>query len=142
MNNDSTIQLGITGMTCASCVGRVEKALRKVDGVEDATVNLATEAATVRAPGLPLAQLVEAVERAGYGVAAEDVRLSIEGMTCASCVGRVEKALRKVPGVLSASVNLATESAHARVLAGTPVSALRAAVVKAGYRVREDAPQR
>ena len=141
MTTDSTIQLGITGMTCASCVGRVEKALRKVDGVEDATVNLATEAATVRAPGLPLAQLVEAVERAGYGVAGDEVRLSIEGMTCASCVGRVEKALRKVPGVLSASVNLATESAHARVLAGTPVSALRAAVVKAGYRVREDAPQ-
>ena len=139
MSTDSTLQLGITGMTCASCAGRVEKALRKLDGVEEASVNLATEVASVRAPGLPLAQLVQAVERAGYGVAADETHLAIEGMTCASCVGRVEKALGKVPGVLSASVNLATETALVRHLASTPVSALQAAVVKAGYRVREEA---
>ena len=141
MTTDSTIQLGITGMTCASCAGRVEKALRKLDGVEEASVNLATEVASVSAPGLPLAQLVQAVERAGYGVAADETHLAIEGMTCASCVGRVEKALGKVPGVLSASVNLATETAQVRHLASTPVSALQAAVVKAGYRVREEATQ-
>ena len=139
MSTDSTFQLGITGMTCASCAGRVEKALRKLDGVEDASVNLATEVASVCAPGLPLAQLVQAVERSGYGVAADETQLAIEGMTCASCVGRVEKALGNLPGVLSASVKLATETAQVRHLASTPVSALQAAVVRAGYRVREEA---
>ncbi|MEO8847674.1 MAG: heavy metal translocating P-type ATPase [Casimicrobiaceae bacterium] len=107
------IRLGIRGMTCASCVGRVETALRVVPGVSAATVNLATERATVRAsastaPG----DLVAAVERAGYEVSTEDITLKIGGMTCASCVNRVEKAIAKVPGVISVSVNLATEQAR------------------------------
>ncbi|MEQ1411727.1 heavy metal translocating P-type ATPase [Acinetobacter indicus] len=127
--------LSIQGMTCASCVGRVEKALKKVDGVEQANVNLATEQAVVES-SVPLdrAALVKAVERAGYDVVvAAPIELSIDGMTCASCVARVEKALKKVPGVQQANVNLATEQAW--VEADTTVSAdkLIQAIRKAGY---------
>jgi Cu+-exporting ATPase len=123
----------VDGMTCASCVGRVEKALLKVPGVESASINLATEKATVRARrDMPFDTLAAAVEKAGYEVPADSVSLSISGMTCASCVGRVEKALKKVPGVTAASVNLATEKAQVTAL-GVPVAALIAAVEKAGY---------
>ncbi|WP_168390968.1 heavy metal translocating P-type ATPase [Acinetobacter indicus] len=127
--------LSIQGMTCASCVGRVEKALKKVDGVEQANVNLATEQAVVESSApLDRAALVKAIERAGYDVVvAAPIELSIDGMTCASCVARVEKALKKVPGVQQANVNLATEQAW--VEADTTVSAdkLIQAIHKAGY---------
>jgi Cu+-exporting ATPase len=123
----------VEGMTCASCVARVEKALKAVPGVTGATVNLATEKATVHAnPTLDFAALSAAVEKAGYDVPGETVSLSISGMTCASCVGRVEKALKKVPGVTEASVNLATEKAQVTMV-GVPLQALIAAVEKAGY---------
>ncbi len=128
------LRLPIAGMTCASCVARVEKALAAVPGVQSASVNLATEAATVkRAPSVTIDALAKAVERAGYEIAHEELDLAIRGMTCASCVGRVEKALAKVPGVLSASVNLATERAHVVAVAGTGIDSLRAAVDAAGY---------
>ncbi|UNW08786.1 MULTISPECIES: heavy metal translocating P-type ATPase [Acinetobacter] len=127
--------LSIQGMTCASCVGRVEKALKKVDGVEQANVNLATEQAVVESSApLDRAALVKAIERAGYDVVvAAPIELSIDGMTCASCVARVEKALKKVPGVQQANVNLATEQAW--VEADTTVSAdkLIQVIRKAGY---------
>jgi Cu+-exporting ATPase len=125
----------VEGMTCASCVARVEKALRRVPGVVEANVNLATESATVAAgAGTPREALIKAVEDAGYGVPREEVALGIEGMTCASCVGRVEKALCAVPGVLNASVNLATERARVETAGGVSVDALLGAVEKAGYR--------
>jgi Cu+-exporting ATPase len=93
-------------MTCASCVARVERALRRVEGVRSASVNLATEQATVEVePGLDLLRLKAAVEDAGYEVAPAQVTLRVTGMTCASCVARVERALRRVPGVLEARVN-------------------------------------
>jgi copper ion binding protein len=95
-----TVSLPIEGMTCASCVGRVERALRSVAGVLDASVNLATERAEVRLAKLvSRTELIRAVAAAGYTVSAATVDLAIEGMTCASCVGRVERALRAVPGV-------------------------------------------
>ena len=116
--SESTLTLPIVGMTCASCVARVEKALARVPGVDSAQVNLATERASVHAQGrLETGALVQAVERAGYQVASDSVTLDIEGMTCASCVGRVEKALAKLPGVTQATVNLATEKASIRALA-------------------------
>jgi Cu+-exporting ATPase len=128
------LRLPIAGMTCASCVARVEKALAAVPGVQAASVNLATEAATIkRAPSVTIDALAKAVERAGYEVAHDELDLAIHGMTCASCVARVEKALAKVPGVLSASVNLATERAHVVAVAGTGIDPLRAAVDAAGY---------
>jgi Cu+-exporting ATPase len=127
-------RLHVTGMTCASCVAHVEKALSKVPGVSQASVNLATEAALVKAaPEVTDLALAEAVRGAGYGVATEEVDLAIGGMTCASCVTRVEKALAQVPGVASATVNLATEQARVRVNPGTAREALLAAVSAAGY---------
>jgi Cu+-exporting ATPase len=131
------VTLPIVGMTCASCVSRVEKALRQVPGVQAATVNLATEAATVdMAAGapVPVDALTSAIEKAGYNVATDTASLAIEGMTCASCVGRVERALAAVPGVLSASVNLATEQAQVTRLKGNATARdLLAAVRRAGY---------
>ena len=126
--------LAIEGMSCASCVGRVEKALAAVPGVTQASVNLATEVAKVSSDTpIPLAALQAAVEKAGYTVAQREIDLNIAGMTCASCVGRVEKALLKVPGVLAASVNLATESARVKVTGGADAATLIAAIDKAGY---------
>jgi P-type Cu+ transporter len=102
-----TLRFRVTGMTCASCAGRVEKALAQVPGVLSASVNLATETATVETDGdASAAALAAAVERAGYGVETSEISMAILGMSCASCVGRVEKALAAVPGVASASVPL------------------------------------
>ncbi len=131
---NTKIRVPISGMTCASCVTRVEKVLRAVPGVRDAAVNLATESAMVEAaPAVNPIDLERAIMEAGYQVPHEEVDLAIRGMTCASCVARVEKALGRTEGVLSASVNLATERARVRVLAGTDIEALRAAVAGAGY---------
>ena len=130
----------IEGMTCASCVGRVEKALAAVAGIREVSVNLATEAATVRTDaGVTLAALIAAVDKAGYAVASEEIAFAVEGMTCASCVGRVERALAKVPGVMAVTVNLATEIATVRVLRGTARSRLLEAIERAGYSVAENA---
>ncbi|MCA8097728.1 heavy metal translocating P-type ATPase [Burkholderia contaminans] len=143
------IELDIDGMTCASCVSRVEKALAKVPGVTRASVNLATERAIVdAAPDVTAARLAEAVKQAGYGAtpvagaaipptastAPADLELDIGGMTCASCAGRVEKALAAVPGVARASVNLATERASVHGAGALDAAALIAAVTTAGYR--------
>ncbi len=134
--DEPVCRLSIEGMTCASCATRVEKALARVPGVAEASVNLAADTATVRgAAAARAAALREAVRAAGYDVAADTWVLPIEGMTCASCVARVEKALARVPGVTDASVNLATESASVTVLRGTPRAALEAAVQRAGYAV-------
>ncbi|RQS22559.1 heavy metal translocating P-type ATPase [Burkholderia sp. Bp8998] len=140
----ATIELDIDGMTCASCVARVEKALAKVPGVTHASVNLATERATINAaPDVSASQLAEVVQQAGYGatpVAAtppavsRDLEFDIGGMTCASCAGRVEKALAAVPGVARASVNLATERASVHGAGALDAAALIAAVTTAGYR--------
>ena len=125
--------LPIDGMTCASCAGRVEKSLAKVPGVRSVSVNLATEQARVEAPADSLPALVEAVQQAGYSVPAHSLELDISGMTCASCAGRVEKALARVPGVKSASVNLATERAHIELLGQVDPGLLINAVTQAGY---------
>ncbi|WP_339474947.1 heavy metal translocating P-type ATPase [Pseudomonas sp. RL_5y_Pfl2_69] len=125
--------LPIDGMTCASCAGRVEKALTKVPGVRSASVNLATEQARIEAPVDSLPALVEAVKQAGYSVPAHSLELDISGMTCASCAGRVEKALARVPGVKSVSVNLASERAHVELLGQVDTALLINAVSQAGY---------
>ncbi|HDR9698921.1 TPA: copper ion binding protein, partial [Burkholderia aenigmatica] len=149
---ETTIELDIDGMTCASCVSRVEKALAKVPGVTRASVNLATERATVDATAeVSALQLVETVKQAGYGAtptitdagvasfdssspaAPASIELDIDGMTCASCVSRVEKALAKVPGVTRASVNLATERATIDATPDVTAARLAEAVTQAGY---------
>jgi Cu+-exporting ATPase len=108
-----TIDLPIEGMSCASCVARIESGLRGVPGVQDAAVNLATEKATVvfDPREADIERLVRAVEGQGYGVRTERVDIAVQGMSCASCVARVEQGLRSVAGVVEAGVNLATERA-------------------------------
>lgn len=134
-DDDRTLDMPIAGMTCASCVGRIERAIGQVPGVVDVTVNLATERAKIRFEDgrEDAAAVAEAVRAAGYTPLSEAIELSIEGMTCASCVGRVEKALRAVPGVLGAEVNLATETARVEAPAGISPALLIAAVSGAGY---------
>ena len=129
------LEIPVLGMTCASCVGRVEKAIAAVPGVAAASVNLAAERAHVElTPEGDTAAVVEAIRKAGYEPLDRTVDLKIEGMTCASCVAKVEKALKAVPGVLDAQVNLATERAHVRALAGGAETAqLIAAVAAIGY---------
>jgi Cu+-exporting ATPase len=136
VSETSWAEFGIDGMTCASCVRRVEKAIAAVPGVTSANVNLATERATValKDPGATDA-ILQAIEKAGYEPRLETQELAIEGMTCASCVLRVEKALKAVSGVVEASVNLATENATVKFAGGDVREALESAVRKAGYEV-------
>ncbi|MES2847280.1 MAG: heavy metal translocating P-type ATPase [Pseudomonadota bacterium] len=134
-----TESITITGMTCASCVGRVERAIAAVPGVAAASVNLATEQANVRYDGPSVrVGVVAAIRAAGYDVETELLEIGIDGMTCASCVGRVERAIAAVPGVISASVNLATERAtiHAYDTGPTLQGAVEAAIRSAGYEPR------
>ncbi|AZD64639.1 Cu+-exporting ATPase [Pseudomonas chlororaphis] len=133
MSESTTFDLPIAGMTCASCAGRVERALSKVAGAVAVSVNLATEQARVQAPSDSLPALMAAVQDAGYSVPAHSLELNIGGMTCASCVGRVERALSKVAGVTRVSVNLANERAHVDLLGQVDSADLIAAVDKAGY---------
>ncbi|MFV2092029.1 MAG: copper ion binding protein, partial [Hyphomicrobiales bacterium] len=133
VQNNSSFQ--IEGMTCASCVGRVQKALVAVPGVESASVNLATETASVSYDDtIDVSVLTKTLSEAGYPATTEEVTLEIEAMTCASCVGRVEKALKAGAGVLDASVNLATETALVRYVAGvTNAKQIAALATDAGY---------
>ncbi len=126
------LALHIEGMHCAGCVGRVERALRAVPGVARANVNLATERADIAVTeGVHRADLAKAVAGAGYQIAEETVDLSVEGMTCASCVARLESTLRTVPGVAAATVNLVTGRALVRGHADT--ADLVQAVAQAGF---------
>jgi P-type Cu+ transporter len=109
--NEATIQ--ITGMTCAACASRIEKGLKKLDGVTDANVNLALEKATIIFdPAVTgLKHFHEKIETMGYGVVTEKAELNITGMTCAACAARIEKGLNKLDGIANATVNLALETA-------------------------------
>ncbi|MCM2292970.1 heavy metal translocating P-type ATPase [Allorhizobium sp. BGMRC 0089] len=125
-------------MHCASCVRRVEKAIAALPSVASASVNLATEKATVEFAGAAdIGAVIAAVQQAGYKPKLETRILPIDGMHCASCVRKVEKVLSDVPGVASASVNLATEQATIELAADTDASALTAAIEKAGYHLRK-----
>ncbi|HPZ22631.1 MAG TPA: heavy metal translocating P-type ATPase [Bacillota bacterium] len=133
-----TTTLKIEGMTCAACSARVEKALQKIDGVISASVNLTTEKASVEYDPAQVdeAALAQAIEKTGYLVAQDDARaeLAVEGMTCAACSNRVERALNSAPGVRSAVVNLTTGRASVEYNpAVTDLDSLLAAIDKAGY---------
>ncbi|MDM7999644.1 MAG: heavy metal translocating P-type ATPase [Dehalococcoidia bacterium] len=129
--------LQVTGMTCATCAGTVEKRLSHLRGVSRAVVNLASEKAAVEYdPSLTTEKdLVQAVEDAGYGVAIREVVFDVTGMTCATCVQNIETALNALDGVISATVNLASEKAYVRYNPeAVSVSALRKAIADAGYK--------
>ena len=135
MSQPRELAFQVEGMTCASCVRRVEKALAAVPGVSAASVNLASETARVvyDAPADPAA-LTGALAKSGYPARSLETAFEVESMSCASCVGRVEKALKAVPGVLDARVNLAAETATVTWLEGaTTPAAIGAAAAKAGY---------
>ncbi|RWB96355.1 MAG: copper-translocating P-type ATPase [Mesorhizobium sp.] len=142
IDSDLVIQLGIEGMTCASCVRRVEKAIASAPGVVSSSVNLATERAEVTCAGkADLAPVIAAVSAVGYQARTDTLEFAIEGMTCASCVARIEKALKTVPGVTDATVNLATERATVRAATGSVEAAtLESAVAAAGYKARQILP--
>lgn len=148
LREDIKIEIPITGMTCAGCVRNVERALEKTGGVQEASVNLATERASVSfdPTTTDINQIVQQVQSAGYGVAIASIDLPITGMTCASCVRNVERAVAKQSGVLSVNVNLATEKATVTYL---PNAVRRGDLIKAveaaGYGVLDltnvDAPE-
>lgn len=128
MSEKSTVTLSVEGMTCASCVGRVERTLAALPGVSDAAVNLANETARVSfADPADLTGLIDTLAEAGYPATMSETVLDVESMTCASCVGRVERKLKASDGVLEAQVNLATETATIRYAVGvtTPVDLAR-----------------
>ena len=127
------IQIG--GMSCASCAMTIESALKGLDGVGKASVNFASSKATVEydAGKVTLHDMEKAVKDAGYRVLGDSVTLSIGGMSCASCVQKVENALRSVEGVTSASVNLATGRATVESIPGTKITDLIQAVKDTGY---------
>lgn len=138
LTSKKDLSLPISGMTCASCVSHVEKALTNVPDVENVSVNLATERATVSMGKNPVDTqvLVKAVRDSGYDISSESINLPIGGMTCASCASHVETGLESVPGVLSASVNLATERATINYLPGAvDLGDFRRAVESTGYQV-------
>lgn len=138
LTSANKLSLPVEGMTCASCVGRVERALKAENNIDTAIVNLATERADITFKGRTDVQAaIRAIESSGYTVREETTELAIEEMTCASCVGRVEKALTQIPGVIEANVNLATERARIRHLSGAvTVVDLENAVLQAGYKPR------
>jgi len=140
--SEKQITLPVTGMTCANCVATVERSARKVPGVSEAVVNYASERVTVTydpAAAKP-AEMIERIERAGYGVPVAEVELPLTGMTCANCAATIQRRLSKTDGVLEANVNYATERAAVRYIPGAVTRAeLVAAVRKAGYDVIEAA---
>lgn len=137
-------QLQISGMTCAACATRIEKSLSKMEGVEQASVNLALEKSLIKFDPAKVSEaaLEQKIEALGYGVVKQKAELDITGMTCAACSARIEKALNKMPGVTSANVNLALEKATVEYHpAEVAVGDLIVRVEKLGYGARQKAEE-
>jgi Cu+-exporting ATPase len=133
-------QVRVTGMTCATCAATVQKALAQTHGVQQANVNFASEKASVEydPAEVDLGKIKDAISGTGYGVALKKSIFPVRGMTCASCVARVEEALKSIPGVVSVAVNLASEKATVEYLDSVEVADLRRAVRDAGYELGEE----
>jgi Cu+-exporting ATPase len=131
----------ITGMTCTTCARTIAKGLSETPGVEHADVNFASDKASIKydPTKVNLAKIKDTVSELGYGIAVKKSIFPVAGMTCASCVARVESALSSVPGVIFANVNLASEKATVEYLEGTAVADLRRAVKDAGYELGPEA---
>ncbi len=134
-------RIHITGMTCTTCAATIEKGLVETPGVEQANVNFASEKASVEydPTKVDLAKIKHTISQIGYGVATEKSIFPVIGMTCASCVARVEEALSSVSGVISANVNLASEKATVDYIEGIEIASLRRAVKDAGYELGSEA---
>ena len=135
-STSGNLSLAITGMTCGACANRLEKAFSRVPGISKADVNFATEKAHLEWDRdlLEAQDIATIVAKAGFGTTPESYSFAISGMTCSACAARVEKALKQLPGVIEAHVNVATDRADVRSI-GTDLSQsdLSAAVKKAGY---------
>ena len=131
----------ITGMTCTTCAATIKRSLAHTHGIEQADVNYASGRASIKynPTKVDLAKIKDTVSELGYGVATKKSIFPVGGMTCASCVARVEEALSSVPGVVSASVNLASEKATVEYLEGTALADMRRAVKDAGYELGPEA---
>ena len=136
MADTKIITIPITGMTCANCVATVERSIKKVNGVQQATVNLSSERATVEFdPTVAnLASVIDRVEKAGYGVAEAEAELQIQGLSDDNDVRRIEKVITALQGVETASINLVTGKAQISYIP-TIISQkeLRTAVKSAGF---------
>jgi Cu+-exporting ATPase len=139
--NNRKTSIPITGMTCTTCAATIEKGLSDTEGVEQAKVTFAAEKASLEydPTKVDLAKIKETISELGYGVASKKSIFPVSGMTCASCVARVEDALLSVPGVVSASVNLASEKATVEYFESTKVADLKRAVKEAGYELGSEA---
>ena len=140
MEESNRIDLPVTGMTCAACSTRVQNTLSKLNGVESAAVNLAAERATVfyKTSEVSVDKLMETIKDLGYGVSVSKVILPIKGMTCASCVNKVQNTLSSLSGVISASVNFATEKATVEYLPSQiGMREFKKAVRDSGYDILE-----
>ncbi len=128
-------RIHITGMTCTTCAATIEKGLAETLGVEQANVSFASEKASIEydPSKVDLAKIKHTISQIGYGVATKKSIFPVGGMTCASCVSRVEQALSSVPGVISTNVNLASEKATVDYIEGTELADLKRAVKEAGY---------
>jgi len=135
------VRIHVGGMTCTTCAATIEKGLAKTPGVEEAKVNFASEQASIEydPERVNLSTLKETISRIGYNTATQKSAFPVHGMTCASCVARVEQALSSVSGVVSANVNLASEKATVEYLEGTLISDLKKAVAGAGYELGGEA---
>ncbi|ARE38711.1 Lead, cadmium, zinc and mercury transporting ATPase [Rhodovulum sp. P5] len=135
MTEHRPVTLSVEGMSCASCVGRVDRALSEMDGIGEVSVNLASETArfAIDDPAR-IRSVADTLTELGYPARADSVTLNVASMSCASCVGRVERILSAVPGVLRVTVNLAAETATVHYLEGaTDPAALAQAATDAGY---------
>ncbi|HEY87858.1 MAG TPA: copper-translocating P-type ATPase [Dehalococcoidia bacterium] len=131
----------ITGMTCTTCAATIEKGLAETPGVEQAKVNFASEKASIEydPSKVDLSRIKNTISQLGYGMATKKSIFPVGGMTCASCVNRVEQALSSVSGVIFANVNLASEKATIEYVEGTEIADLRRAVKEAGYELGSEA---
>ena len=138
MENTLKTNLPITGMTCANCAANIERSLKKLTGVDEVSVNFASEQAAVSfdPQQVQLHEVINKIQGAGFGVAAATAEMPVTGMTCANCAANIERVLnKKVPGVVDASVNFASERVSVRYLPdAVGLDAIIAAIEKAGYK--------
>ena len=134
-------RIHITGMTCTTCAATITKGLSETPGVKQANVHFGTEKASIEydPSKINLTKIKNTISQLGYGAATKKSIFPVGGMTCASCVARVEQALSSVSGVVSASVNLASEKATVEYIEGTELAQLRRAVKEAGYELGSEA---
>ncbi|AOM06824.1 MULTISPECIES: heavy metal translocating P-type ATPase [Bacillus] len=138
MNEKKEANLQISGMTCAACANRIEKGLKKVEGVHEANVNFALEKTKIMYDPTKTnpQQFKEKVESLGYGIVSDKAEFTVSGMTCAACANRVEKRLNKLDGVNKATVNFALESATVDFNPDeVNVNEMKSAITKLGYKL-------